>query len=139
MSPLRRSILAFGTVGIVVVSGLLLGGQRTAWACGATDSGTSGVYDTSNGLLGGTSFIKQPPGCNDFNLTANISDSGNGFGFYAGFYLSGSTVIEGTRGFTKITDRKTQGADVVLLSSVGTGTKMWVGTTQTPSSVTVQH
>jgi hypothetical protein len=139
MTRFKRPILASATVWAIVISALVVGGQTNAWACGTTSSGQSAPYVGEGEIAGGTEFTKQPPGCNDFNLVANVSISGVGYGDYAGYYLSGSTEVEGSRGYLRITDRKTQGADIVLLSSVATGTKMWVASENTTASVTVQY
>jgi hypothetical protein len=73
-----------------------------------------------------TRFTKKPPGCLDFNLVLLETDSGAN-DRAEGLYLSGSTWIEGNRGFLPVQDATW--TDVVLLTNVTTGTKLkvWSG------------
>lgn len=86
------------------------------------DCGTDGSGHTDNNSH---PWYKKPPGCLDFNLTA-ATDSTYGYDYYAGFWWNGKTWVEGTRGYVYFKNRSTEGPDVVLLSSVVTGTPMFI-------------
>jgi hypothetical protein len=96
--------------------------------CGTQGEGWSWGVDAGAGNeVAATKFVKQPPGCFDFNLIGYETDTGANDSL-EGLYKSGSTWIPGTKGFVSGIPDATSG-DWVLLSDVATGTltKVWSG------------
>ena len=126
----RRRLTMAVTATSLLMSGAVLATPGIAQAsCGTHGSGlTSEVNDPQFGddvlFLNGTIWSKQPPGCLDFNLTYTHDTSGRGYDVYSGFYQSGTNWVEGSNGDHQLSDGNH--GDFVLVSNVGTGTKLTV-------------
>lgn len=125
-------IIAAGTLlpAVIMAGSPAMASAATGQVCGTQGTGNSwGVLPNAGNEVDATHFVKQPPGCDDFNLILYETSSGaNDSKGLEGLYEVGSTWVAGSRGFVKGIPDATYG-DWVLLSDVATGTvmKVWSG------------
>ena len=118
----RRCATAIAACATIAIS-MLLGIPGTAMAGAGQYCGTYG-----SGYTDQTIWYKQPPGCQDLNVTytqaAELSSD-----HYAGFYWTGSKWQEGSKGYQLLSngnhDPNTD-SHAVLLTNVATGTAMYI-------------
>jgi hypothetical protein len=110
-------------VGSTLVLGFSGPAMASAASCGTPGSGITGVIANGGGFDVETTWIKKPPGCNDFNVTSTNDPIRSSDG-YSGWYKKSGVWTPGASGVHLLSNGSH--GDVALVTSVATGTTLTI-------------
>lgn len=132
----------------VIAAGLAIAGATALSIVGISSSASAACVKSNltTGYRGVSSTvnISSSSSCTDLNLTRSDDKSSWNWDSYAGFYYKSSTGqwVRGSRGYITTGDFNASSSSgwIVLLSAIGNGTKVGVGSENNGGdSVTVAH